>query len=83
MPLPPGFSFGRNIEFLDGQTIIGVIPVPPLPRTGSGISDGTSNTIFISEIGTSGSLTGVIRPTGARNITIRYTGGPQVLPSQV
>ena len=83
VPLPPGFSFGRNIEFLDGQTIIGVIPVPPLPRTGSGISDGTSDTIFISEIGTSGSLTGVIRPTGARNITIRYTGGPQVLPSQV
>ena len=41
-----------------------------LPLSGSGFSAGTSNTVFISEIGSSGTL------------TIRNTGGPQVLPSQ-
>ncbi len=83
VPLPPNTPLGGSIEFLDGQTLIGTIPLPTVPRSGAGITDGSSNTILIPEFGLSGFLTGVIRPTGARNITIRYTGSPLVLPSQV
>ncbi len=80
--LPPGAALGGSIEFLDGNTLIGTLAAPIL-QAGPGITDGTSNTILIGEVQLSGALTNVIRPTGQRTITIRFTGSALFAATQV
>lgn len=81
--IPAGTSTGGSIEFRDGDTVIGTVPVPAL-ASGPGITDGSSNTLLLSEtsIQVPVALTNVIRPLGTHTITARFTGGPQFLASQ-
>ncbi len=81
--IPPGTSLGGSIEFRDGETLLGTV-APPVLQSGTGISDGTSNTILLPEssITVRGALGNVIRPIGARTITVRFVGSPQFLASQ-
>lgn len=80
-PLPPGVSVGGSVEFRDGTTLLGTLPVASL-APGPGITDGSSNTIILSEVRQTGALTNVIRPTGQRTITLRFTGSALFAESQ-
>jgi hypothetical protein len=80
-PLPPGVAVGGSVEFRDGTTLLGTLPAAALVP-GPGITDGTSNTIILSEVRQTGALTNVIRPTGQRTITLRFTGSALFAESQ-
>jgi len=80
--IPPGTALGGSVEFRDGDVLLGTLPAPTL-QSGSGISDGSSNTILPASVNVFGSLPNNIRPTGRRTITIRYTGSPLFQASQV
>jgi hypothetical protein len=61
------------VEFFDGTTSLGVVPLPTNLIKPTQVLDGTSNTILVGEIGKTVRLT-VARPVGVRNLKAHYSG---------
>jgi len=84
--IPSGTALGGTVDLLDGTQVVATQAVPALSSVnGGGITDGTSNTIFIGEAGfiiVRGSVINLIRPVGSRTLTVRFNGGPLFAPSQ-
>jgi hypothetical protein len=78
--LPGGTQLGAAVQFFDGPDLLGT----HTPSALGGITDGTSNTLFIGEPPVfRGTLTNVIRPLGPRTIRVRFPGSALFQASEV
>jgi hypothetical protein len=83
VPIPPGVVPGGTVEIFDGTELLAT--QTPGVLSGTGVTDGTSNTIILGETtlpGISGSLPNVIRPLGQRTIRVRYSGSALLTGSE-